>query len=203
MKIKICGLKRIEDIEYINQAGIDYAGFIFADNSKRKIAPVCASTLKKVLNKNIKSVGVFVNQDIAFIMELIRTKIIDLVQLHGSEDNNFIRELKNISGIEIIKAFKADDRLAFNIAHTTADYVLTDSSTQNSFGGTGMTFDWGLIPETNKKIFLAGGINISNIDFALKQKVYCLDINSGVETDGCKDRQKIIELTERIRKNNE
>ncbi len=200
MKIKICGLKRTEDIEYINQVKIDFAGFIFAQNSKRRVDLKTAETMKRLLNPDIKSVGVFANQDLNFIKEISEKKIIDIIQLHGSEDNDFICKIKEMTNLEVIKAFKADNNLEYAINISAADYVLIDSYNEKSFGGTGSAFDWSLIPQTDKKIFLAGGINILNAEKALKDvKPYCIDINSGVETNGVKDKYKIIEIVDRIR----
>ncbi len=196
MKIKICGLQSTEDIKYINEAMPDYAGFIFAPKSKRKITFDKAISLKQILNKNIKSVGVFVDDTIENIEKTVKEGIIDIIQLHGNEDNNYIKELKKRINIPIIKAFQAEKDLSENIEETKADYILID----NGAGGTGKTFEWGLIPKTDKKIFLAGGLNIDNVEDAMiKVNPYCLDINSGVETNGKKDREKILKITELIR----
>lgn len=196
MKIKICGLQSTEDIKYINEAMPDYAGFIFAPKSKRKITFDKTISLKQILNKNIKSVGVFVDDTIENIEKTVKEGIIDIIQLHGNEDNNYIKELKKRINIPIIKAFQAEKDLSENIEETKADYILID----NGAGGTGKTFEWELIPKTDKKIFLAGGLNIDNVEDAMiKVNPYCLDINSGVETNGKKDREKILKITELIR----
>ena len=192
MKVKICGLKTLEDIDYINEVLPDFAGFIFAESSRR-ISFNQAAKMKSKLNKNIKSIGVFVNEKTEKIINAAEEGIIDLIQLHGNEDNNYIKEIGNKLKLPVIKAFKADSNLKYNIENTIADYVLIDSCNKNQFGGTGQLFDWGLIPETDKKIFLAGGLNADNIIRAIKEvNPYCLDINSGVEINGKKDRKKYL-----------
>lgn len=198
-KIKICGLKSIEDIEFVNEANIDFAGFIFTPKSKRCIDIEQALKMKKLLNLKIKSVGVFLNENIASIKEIAERKIIDFIQLHGNETKDYIIQIKKETNLPVIKAFKADSELEYNIKNTLADYVLLDSSNGNQFGGTGKTFDYALIPKTDKPIFLAGGLNINNIENALKINPFCLDINSGVETEEKKDRNKILEITAKIR----
>ncbi len=200
MKIKICGLMNLNDIEYVNETMPDFIGFIFASKSKRKISYEQALEMKKILNKNIKSAGVFVDENIENIIYAVKEGIIDLIQLHGEENENYIKELKTKVNIPIIKALKAENNLKDNINSTIADYILIDSISENSFGGTGKTFDWGIIPKTNKKIFLAGGINAQNVLKAIKTvKPYCVDINSGVETDGRKDKNKIKEIIQIIK----
>ena len=199
MKVKICGLKTLEDIDYINEALPDFAGFIFAESSRR-VSFKKNKKMKSKLNKNIKSIGVFVNEKTEKIINAAEEGIIDLIQLHGNEDNNYIKEIGNKLKLPVIKAFKADSNLKYNIENTIADYVLIDSCNKNQFGGTGQLFDWGLIPETDKKIFLAGGLNADNIIRAIKEvNPYCLDINSGVEINGKKDRKKILEVMQIVK----
>lgn len=200
MKIKICGLTSIEDIYIINEVKPDFAGFIFADNSKRKINFSLAQKMKIELDENIKTVGVFVDANIQTIEETAASKVIDIIQLHGNEDNNYIKEIKNTTNLPVIKALKADNNLEEKINTTIADYVLIDSYNKTNFGGTGISFNWGLIPKTNKKIFLAGGLNTHNIINAIETvHPYCVDINSGVETNGKKDKQKITEIIQKIK----
>ncbi len=200
MKIKICGLKSLEDISFINEAQVDFAGFIFAKESKRRISLNQAIEMKKSLSENIQSIGVFVNEKIETILDVTNAKVIEIIQLHGNEDNEYINILKSKTDLKIIKAFKADENLKYNIDNTLADFVLIDSYNKNNFGGTGEVFDWGLIPETDKKIFLAGGLNAQNISEAMKEtNSYCVDINSGVETDGKKDKNKIFEITKLVK----
>lgn len=200
MKIKICGLSRIEDIKFINEFLPDYAGFIFAEKSRRKVNIDNAKKMKSILNENIKSIGVFVDESHEVIKEIADMNLIDLIQLHGNESNDYIIELKKEISLPVIKAYKADINLKNKIEKSCCDYVLIDSYSQEKFGGTGSVFDWGLIPDMNKKLFLAGGLNINNIEDAIKTvKPYCVDINSGVETNGIKDRKKIQDIILKIK----
>jgi len=200
MKIKICGLTNPEEIAYINEFMPDYAGFIFASFSKRYISYEKAAELKKQLSPEIKSVGVFVNETIKNIIDIIDMKIIDMVQLHGDETNFYIDELRKMSNIPVIKAYRADGNIKSNINNTNADYILIDSFNNNLFGGTGNTFNWGIIPKNDKKIFLAGGLNINNIEEAIRLvNPYCADISSGVETNGKKDKNKIRDIIKKIK----
>ena len=184
MLIKICGLRRAIDIEYVNILKPDYIGFVFA-NSKRKININEASLLKAKLDKNIKAVGVFRNNDIELIKEAVDNNIIDLIQLHGDEDDAYILKIKEFTNLPIIKAYR-DSKYS--------DYSLFD----NDDPGKGIVFDWNNI-NTKKPFFLAVGININNIHDALKIKPYCIDVSSGVETDGFKDYDKMKELIKRCR----
>lgn len=197
MKIKICGLFRNQDIEYANTAEPDYIGFVFAE-SRRKVTPEKALELKKNLNPEIKAVGVFVNQNKSLIAELVRNKIIDIIQLHGSEDNAYISELRELTGdtpiIKAVSVKSTEDIL--KSAEYISDFILLD----NGKGGTGEKFDWNLI-EKNHRIFLAGGVNPDNISEAIKLNPYCIDVSSGAETNGLKDKDKMIQLVRAVRNN--
>lgn len=193
-KIKICGLFNKADISYVNIAKPDYIGFVFA-NSKRKIELDTAISFKKELDKNIKSVGVFVNESIKNIEIILKNNVIDLIQLHGVEDENYLNELKSITDKKIIKAFSIKSDIDFkNAILYPSDYLLFDSQV----AGSGNKFDWGLITTCPKKFFLAGGINITNISSALELKPYAIDLSSGVETNGIKDKNKILDITKKI-----
>ena len=192
-KIKICGLKRREDIEYVNKYQPDYIGFVFA-GKKRKLTYDQVVDLKKYLTSSIQVVGVFVNEDISFVEKLVKEHVIDLVQLHGQEDQKYIQALKEKVDVSIIKAIQIKNEDSFN-EHYDVDYYLYDHGT----GGTGESFDWSMLKEVDKPVFLAGGINLLNVDDALKKNVYALDVSSGVETDGFKDEKKIKKIVRRVR----
>ena len=204
-KIKICGICRPEDIKAINQVLPDYIGFVFAE-SKRKISLDDAVNLKKLLNPAVKTVGVFVNENINRLIELCDFKVIDIVQLHGDENESYILELKNKIRNPIIKAVRVRSQQDIKAAEDLpCDYLLLDSYKDNAYGGTGKTFDWSLIPkksERKKPIFLAGGINRDNLSDALSAEPYCIDVSSGVETDGKKDPEKIKDTVNLLRKQN-
>ena len=192
-KIKICGLKRREDIEYVNKYQPDYIGFVFA-GKKRKLTYDQVVDLKKYLTSSIQVVGVFVNEDISFVEKLVKEHVIDLVQLHGQEDQKYIQALKEKVDVSIIKAIQIKNEDSLN-EHYDVDYYLYDHGT----GGTGESFDWSMLKEVDKPVFLAGGINLLNVDDALKKNVYALDVSSGVETDGFKDEKKIKKIVRRVR----
>jgi len=186
MKIKICGLKNSVDVDYVNEAMPDYIGFVFAE-SKRRISPQTAAEFKNRLNPKITVVGVFVNAEISSISQLYSTGVINIAQLHGSESEAYINELKKTCNILVIKAINVEVSPPAN-----ADYLLFD----NGKGGSGESFDWSLIPKCSKDYFLAGGINLDNIKKAMKLKPYGIDLSSGTETNGKKDREKIIQLVQ-------
>lgn len=198
MKIKICGMFRTQDISFVNEALPDYIGFVFAESS-RKVSPEKAFQLRRMLDRKIKAVGVFVNNDIDFIADLVHNNIIDVVQLHGSEDIEFIKTLREriTDEIPIIKAFSAGSSEEVSKAlEFPCDFILLD----NGKGGTGKSFDWNLIGDKNisEKIFLAGGICLDNISDAVKLHPFCIDVSSGAETNGIKDKNKITELVDTV-----
>ena len=196
-KIKLCGLKSLNDIEIINKYNPEYIGFIFYKKSKRYIDYKTAKMLKNALNKNILAVGVFVNEDINTVVKLLNENIIDVAQLHGNESENYIKTLKKLTNKTIIKAFKVENTLDIKKAkQSQADFVLLDSGT----GGTGQTFNWSLIDDFNKPYFLAGGLSIENIKTALDMlSPYALDVSSGIETSGKKDPEKIKAFIQTVR----
>lgn len=198
VKIKICGLKRLEDIDIVNVYRPDYIGFVFAD-SKRKVSHDLALKMKSNLDSNIIPVGVFVDADIDEIVELFNRGIIEIAQLHGNESEEYIRNLKENTDdkLEIINAIEMSDELdLLSYDNSLADYLLLDSGK-----GSGKTFDWSLIRKDLKKdFFLAGGINISNIIEAIGEfDPYAIDLSSSLETNGFKDENKIKEIMEVIR----
>ena len=196
-KIKFCGLKRIEDIKYANDLKPDFIGFVFAPKSKRFVDADTARELKNLLDTKIKAVGVFVDEDINVVTKLLKDGIIDIAQLHGSEDEEYIKSLRAICDKPIVKAFtivSKDDIKKANVS--TADYILLDSGK-----GSGETFDWDLIKEVNRPYFLAGGLTLDNVENAVKTlHPFVVDVSSGIETDGFKDFDKMCrfaQLTER------
>lgn len=199
-KIKLCGLKRLEDIEVVNQLKPDYIGFIFVENSKRYINPIQAFQLKKALNKNIKAVGVFVDEDIDIIKDIVEMNIIDMVQVHGSEDEIYLDNLRQAIKVPVIQAYKIntlDDVL--KAVDSKADYILLDSKT----GGSGSSFDWSLIKELKRDYFLAGGLSSDNVRDAIQTlNPYAVDVSSGIEIDGLKDKEKMCAFVEKVRSAN-
>lgn len=198
-KIKICGLKRREDIEAVNEAMPDYCGFIIdCPRSRRNVSKETAAALVKGLRKEILPVGVFVNAPVEEAAELLNKRIIAMAQLHGQEDEEYIKRLKELTHRPVIKAFSVQSAGDVQrAAQSSADYVLLDQGS----GGTGKAFDWSLIREMDRPYFLAGGIGIYNLESAVNTlHPFAVDLSSSVETDGLKDRKKIIEAVNFVRK---
>lgn len=196
--IKICGLFRQEDIEFANIVKPDFVGFVFAP-SKRQIDFDKASSFRKLLDKNIKVVGVFVNSEISEIKLLCEKKIIDIVQLHGDENQYYIDKIKQFN-LPIIKAIRVGKTLLHDeINRCNSDFLLFDTFSPKVRGGLGVAFDWSLLNEIHRDFFLAGGINLDNIDSALKLKPYAIDISSGVEKNGVKNLELMMKITDKIR----
>lgn len=195
--IKLCGLSRMVDIEVVNELKPEYIGFIFVPKSKRYVSIAQASVFKKVLDKKIKAVGVFVDEDIDIILDCINLGIIDMVQLHGHEDENTILKLKALGQRPIIKAFKIESKSdAIEAEKSSADYILLDSGS-----GSGKVFDWELIKDIKREYFLAGGLDVENVEKAIRVlKPYAVDVSSGLETDGLKDKLKMEAFVYNVRK---
>ena len=195
--IKLCGLSRPCDIEAANVLLPEYIGFVFAEKSRRRVTFEQAAELKKLLDPGIKAVGVFVNERPETIAQLLNADIIDLAQLHGDEDGEYIKRLRALSPKPIIQAFRisgAEDLLY--AAGSSADYVLLDSG-----AGTGTAFDWNIIRNIDRPYFLAGGLDPKNVGKAVRTlHPYAVDVSSGIETGGLKDREKMAEFTAAVRK---
>lgn len=196
-KIKLCGLSRRCDIEAANELKPEYIGFVFAPKSKRYVSKKTAAELKHLLSPDIQTVGVFVNEASEAIADLMNSGIIDIAQLHGSEDEEYIRQLRLYTDKPIIKAFRIVTKQDIDAANSsTADYVLLDSG-----GGTGEVFDWELIRGMKRFYFLAGGLGICNVERAVETlSPYAVDVSSGVETDGLKDKIKMEKFVTAVRK---
>ena len=188
-KMKFCGLSRPCDIKAANELKPAYIGFVFAPASRRYVPPERAEELKALLRPEISAVGVFVNEKPERIAELADRGIIDLIQLHGTEDEAGIRQVRSLTGLPVIKAFSiAGERDVEAANESGADYVLLDAGK----GGTGIRFDWSLLSGMRRPYFLAGGLDMGNVSEAVERfHPYALDISSGIETDGVKDEKKM------------
>lgn len=189
-KIKICGLFRECDAKAVNEALPDYAGLVFYEKSRRYVTFEQAQTLRAAMHPAIATVGVFVNAPIDEIAALYQTGAIAVVQLHGSEDANYLAALRQrLPGVEIWQAFAIRVKADLNTAAASAaDRVLLDNG-----GGTGVRFDWSLPVGFLRPFVLAGGLTPENIPEAISRLCpSTLDLSSGVETNGLKDRQKIL-----------
>lgn len=195
-KIKICGLSRPADIQAANQYKPDYIGFVFASKSRRYVTPRQACELKKLLSPDIAATGVFVNEAKEAVAKISDSQIIDIIQLHGQEDESEIRWLKERTGKPVIKAVSVQSKSDITRwSDSCADYLLLDNGT----GGTGRTFDWSLAAGCAKPYFLAGGIHAGNLLSALSLGAFAIDLSGGAETDGKKDPAKIAEIMRIIR----
>jgi len=211
-KIKICGLMATDDVAAVNASPPDFAGFVFAPESPRRITPDKAAELRSLLRPSIASVGVFVDADPAMIAELAAGGVIEMVQLHGHETDADVAAVKELTGLSVIKGVRlADPATALRsaqddgsggrfaqddgVAFPSADYVLLDST-----AGSGKRFDWNTIPPLGRPFFLAGGITTANITEALAVPgVTGVDISSGAQRDGHKDPELIHELVRATR----
>lgn len=196
-KIKLCGLSRPCDIDYVNELIPEYIGFVFWQKSKRYVSPERARELRDKLRKEIIPVGVFVDEKTEVIAELAYNGIIDIIQLHGSENDEYIEELRRKTNCPIIKAYlirsEEDVREAKD---STADYVLLDSGL-----GTGRTFDHSLLKDISRPFFLAGGLTPENVGTAVKAlKPFAVDASSSLETEGFKDKDKMTAFVKAVRK---
>ena len=198
MKIKLCGLTRPCDIEAVNELQPDYIGFVFAKKSRRYVSPEKAKELKAMLAPGIQAVGVFVNEEPEQIAALLEAGTIDVAQLHGQEGEREIRRLRELTDHPLIQAFRINTEQDVERANaSTADYVLLDSGA----GGTGTVFDWDLLQAIRRPYFLAGGLDTENLG-TVKTKLnpYGVDVSSGIETDGYKDKKKMTAFVAAARK---
>ena len=194
-KIKLCGIKSEDDIKVINEVLPDYIGFVFAGKSKRYISFDTANTLKSKLDSRVKAVGVFVNEDIKNIAHLVKNKIIDIVQLHGNEDESYINTLKTKINVPIIYAYQIKSKADIKSVKNDTDFILLDAG-----AGCGETFDEALLEDFDNEYFLAGGLSIDNIkEKIIKLHPVGVDVRSGIETEGKKDAAKIRKFVSLVR----
>ena len=195
-KIKLCGIQRYEDIDVVNELLPDYIGFVFAKKSKRFISYDMAKALKKRLDKRVKAVGVFVNESIENIIYLVRNDIIDLIQLHGDEDGEYISKLKKYVNIPVIKAFKIKSKADINTLYKEGtDFILLDAG-----AGDGKTLDESILKDFKGDYFLAGGLSPENISEKINTlHPFGVDVSSGIETDGKKDADKMRKFVKLVR----
>ncbi len=186
-KVKICGIRRMEDVSFLNELKPDYAGFILSPDYRRSITGKEAEALSQCLSKDIKKVGVFVNESAETVNEYVKRGIIDLVQLHGEESPAYCTKIT----APVIKVFKCSEGFsAESIAEYDTDFFMFDTA-----AGSGRVFNWGLVPKTEKPVFLAGGLSAGNVAGAIEAvHPFAVDISSGAETDGVKDYEKIKKI---------
>jgi phosphoribosylanthranilate isomerase len=195
-RCKICGLYREEDIAYINRIKPDYCGFIIDyPKSHRSLHIEQVEKLSGIVDNQIVRVGVFVDEEVEIIEDLLKRDVIDMAQLHGKEDDALIQRLQENTGKPVIKAFVVDSKAAYEKAcKSSADYILLDAGK-----GEGRQFDWDVISENppEREYFLAGGLNPDNVKQAVELlHPFAVDLSSGVETEKKKDLEKIKEIKE-------
>ncbi|MEH7391250.1 phosphoribosylanthranilate isomerase [Bacillus sp. JJ1503] len=191
MKVKICGIMDVETALKAIESGADALGFVFAD-SKRKINSDQAREIIKVIPDEVLKVGVFVNEDPDVIRKIVNEAGINVIQLHGDESPEYCSQFS----VPVIKALSIESQEDLNqISQFSCDYYLLDSPKGKYRGGNGVTFDWNVLTGENldgKKVILAGGLSIDNVEQAIEITApYMVDVSSGVETDGKKDVNKI------------
>lgn len=205
--VKICGLRRRQDIEAVNRARPEYAGFVFA-KGKRYVDPENDRSLAEGLDPKIQKVGVFVNESIETVSRIVEEWNLDVVQLHGVETPVYSQRFS----VPVWKAFAVHSRqdLLKTREYKVRGFLL-DAATPGRFGGTGQCFDWTLLEglqdlETHEPVegrslrILAGGLTLENVRNACKIPfVDVLDVSSGVETGGWKDPQKIMDFIMQVR----
>lgn len=197
MKIKICGIKNENEAKIINECMPDIAGFVFA-SGKRQIDINKAKILKKIINPEIETAGIFVEQNEDEILKIYNEKVIDIIQLHGDYDERTIKNLKEKTNAKIIKVIRVKE--GFYKIETLADFILFDTYSKDKYGGLNKTFDWNIKIISNVPYFVAGGINENNIiEMVKKLTPYGVDISSGVEVDGFKTKEKVFNIIKIIK----
>jgi len=197
LKIKICGITNIKDAKNAVELGADAIGFIFYKKSKRYVDPEIVKSIISELPAFVMKVGVFVNEDPALVNNITKNIKLNAVQLHGDELPEYLSQIN----CPVIKAFRVDDNFDFKklSLYKNCTYLL-DSFDQKEYGGTGLKFDWNVIPrEMSEKIILAGGISSENIEFIYNKILpYAIDVSSSVEIEpGIKDINKLKRLFEK------
>lgn len=204
MKIKICGIKRSEDVGFANLFMPDYIGFILSKGYKRTVKIDDVKFLAAKVDLKIKKVGVFVDMPAKNVASVADYTGIDIIQLHGeNEDNDYINELRKYTDKEIWNVFKVkNEEEVLKAEKSIADMILLDTYSEKIAGGTGKKVDTDIILKSglSRDFVLAGGIDNDNISDILSEiKPFCIDVSSGTETDGVKDPQKMADIIKKIR----
>ena len=196
-RVKICGLKTVEEIRMVNGLLPDYVGFVFA-KSKRQISFSQAIAMKQNLSA---SVGVFVNAPKEEVLQAASLGIVDLLQLHGDEDWEYVQQIKAETGLPVIKAIRVRNREdILRGEELPCDHLLLDTYRAGAYGGCGEVFDWKLIPMLKKPFFLAGGLNGENVQKAVSRCCpFAVDVSSAVEEQGRKSEEKVRKFLKKVR----
>lgn len=197
-KIKFCGLRHEEDVKYAASLDAGFFGFILSDRFKRYVAPEKVALMKEFVPSSAKTVGVFVDEPADYVIAASNTAKLDMIQLHGNESEAYIAEIKEKTGLPVIKMVKpvSEDDI-ITARQSIADLILLDSGA----GGTGKVFDWSLAEELGRDYILAGGLTPVNVGDAVERlKPFAVDVSSGVETEGIKDFSKMKAFAAEVRK---
>ncbi|NLD49307.1 MAG: phosphoribosylanthranilate isomerase [Clostridiaceae bacterium] len=207
-KVKICGLRRKEDVDFVNTYLPEYVGFVFA-KSKRQVSKEQAKELRSFLVPGIKAVGVFVNEPVEKAARIAVFCGLNVIQLSGDENPEYVKSLKGILSpvctetCEIWKAVRVKDEESFRgITEYPVDAILLDTYKEGYYGGLGRTFDWNHAVAAKKygRIILAGGLNPENVIEAVSMvRPFAVDVSSGVEVDGLKDEIRIRDFINTVR----
>lgn len=199
MKVKICGIQDLETALYAKQIGTDAIGFVFA-KSKRQLTAEQAEKIAAGLSKGPLKVGVFVNEEIERMKSIADQAALDMIQLHGDEPPAVAKQLT----LPVIKAFSFEKgaRLT-DMLNYPADFILLDSPAGPYRGGNGTSFDWTLLEKEafdRSRLILAGGLNKDNVEEAVETvRPFAVDVSSGVETGGAKDKEKMKQFIQRVK----
>ena len=198
-RIKFCGLRREDDVRSAAMLGADYAGYIMSSKFMRYVAPEKVLDWKALLPPDTKTVGVFVDETLDYVSQCAYEARLDLIQLHGNEDDKYITDLRREVGIPIIKMIRPESEEDVKIARESrADYILLDSGV----GGTGKTFNWFYAGRLDREYFLAGGLTPDNVGEAVRRlHPFAVDVSSGVENDGYKDYDQMNLFAKEVRSN--
>ncbi len=203
MKIKFCGIRRKEDVEFCNALLPEYMGMILSSGFKRTISAEFAAELARQKNAAVKAVGVFVNETPEQIMNIANKTCIDIIQLHGDETAETVCEIKRLTGLPIWKAVRVRNEQDIRAAEKLgADRLILEGFAPGKIGGEGIKADWELLLATKPQIpfFLAGGLTPENIKEGIAAvKPFGVDISGGIETDGVKDFEKMRKIVNIVR----
>lgn len=203
VRVKICGITRIEDMQAACKAGSDALGFVFYAKSPRNLSIEQAAALLQALPPFVQSVGLFVNADPAFVRSVLAAAPLDLLQFHGDETPEYCKQF-NRPYLKAVRVRPETDLVKYAQDFADARALLLDAYVPGVPGGTGERFDWRLIPaDLPKPIVLSGGLNADNVAEAVQVvKPWAVDVSSGVEAaPGIKDAAKIAAFIEQARLN--
>lgn len=193
-KIKLCGLRSLADARLANEVQPDFAGVVLCRRFWRGIDFDLALAIRRTLSSNIPLVGVFVNDEFSTVHASLRRGVVDMVQLEGTESEEYIRDLMILTGKQVIKGCNVSGpEVPAQVERTAANYLLFSSLSEHPF-------DWAWLEQVQRPFILSGGLNAQNLPLAIHQlHPWGVDLSSGVETDCVKDARKVHEAVELVR----